>query len=176
MIWSSQSLPKVKKFLWQCSVEAAIPTKRSLRLKKCYDSPLCPICLEEVETIEHMLLLCPWAMEVWSLCPLDIHIRRERIYRIEQWMLETLDACRGEEVEAQNCGTIFSFLCWNIWKARNAWVFENILPCLSSIVSKSLMNAIEFLANSASLLKSLVHRFQYDPPMFGWLLVQGQSR
>ena len=58
-LWKSDVTTKVKFFLWACNSEA-IPTKRALWARKCNPSPLCPVCDVEVETIEHMLVLCLW--------------------------------------------------------------------------------------------------------------------
>ncbi|XP_039161023.1 uncharacterized protein LOC120289747 [Eucalyptus grandis] len=67
-IWQSNSLPKVKHFLWN-ACHNAIPTMENLYRRKIVPDPLCPICKKEAETVEHTLLLCSWMTRIWKAAP-----------------------------------------------------------------------------------------------------------
>ena len=82
-LWNVRVLPKVKKFLWQCNNVEALPVKWALWKRKCLASSVCSICGLDVETIEHLLVLCPWVKEVWRNYPLKIQYNRAIIGCIE---------------------------------------------------------------------------------------------
>ncbi|VVA36161.1 PREDICTED: reverse mRNAase, partial [Prunus dulcis] len=63
IIWESKTLPKVKQFLWR-AVSNILPSFLNLHKRRLSSSHLCPICLESPESIEHMLVLCPWTAYV----------------------------------------------------------------------------------------------------------------
>lgn len=68
-IWQSNTLPRVKQFLWN-ACQNAIPTVENLHRRRIVHDPLCPICKKEAETTEHALLLCPWTIQLWRASPL----------------------------------------------------------------------------------------------------------
>lgn len=79
-IWHSDTLPKVKQFLWNIS-QNALPTMDNLHRRKIVPDPLCPICKHEAETIEHTLLLCPWTAQIWTASPLVEYMARpQQVY------------------------------------------------------------------------------------------------
>lgn len=88
-----------------------------------------------------MLLLCPWVAEVWASSPLKIEIAKRKISRIEIWMYSTLASIRGSDLHQVQASSLFGFICWNIWKAGNSWVFVfvGIVPSLLVVISKSIL-------------------------------------
>lgn len=56
-IWNMRIPPNLKHFWWQaCSNFLA--TKENLHKRKCNPSPMCPICCQEIESVEHLLFRC----------------------------------------------------------------------------------------------------------------------
>lgn len=74
-LWKSNTIPRVKQFLWN-ACQNAIPTVENLHRRRIVPDPLCPVCKKEAETIEHTLLLCPWTVKLWRETPLHIQISR----------------------------------------------------------------------------------------------------
>lgn len=60
LIWHSNTLPKIKTFLWK-AVSNFVPTMMALFRRKITRTPLCPLCNLAPETIEHLLFFCKWA-------------------------------------------------------------------------------------------------------------------
>ncbi|KAM2242202.1 hypothetical protein ACFX1S_009188 [Malus domestica] len=56
-VWSYDVPPKMRNFLWR-AIRDACATNFNLYQHRCATSPLCPICAEGDETVEHILLLC----------------------------------------------------------------------------------------------------------------------
>ncbi|KAM2968006.1 hypothetical protein FF1_028196 [Malus domestica] len=50
-------------------------------------SPLCPLCLEFKESVEHSILLCPWTKAVWFATPLNYQIDIQAITNFDQWFV-----------------------------------------------------------------------------------------
>ncbi|XP_015946638.1 uncharacterized protein LOC107471660 [Arachis duranensis] len=63
-IWKLRVSQKIRTFLWRAS-HNILPVFGNLFNKRVTNTPLCPICLQEPETIEHALLLCPWTRAAW---------------------------------------------------------------------------------------------------------------
>ncbi|BBH05613.1 Tetratricopeptide repeat-like superfamily protein, partial [Prunus dulcis] len=53
-------------------------------------SPLCPICGEFPESVEHLFLLCNWVQPVWFGGPLNYRINRQSITSMSEWMMQIL--------------------------------------------------------------------------------------
>ena len=155
LIWNIKSLPKVKMFLWQCNFKA-LPVKWHLWRRKCCASSCCPVCGLEPETIEHMLLLCPWTSLVWKNCPLRIVIKRSSISRIEDWMFSMLSSLRGSVIDNLDASSLFSFICWSIWKARNHCLFEEHHLDSNLVIFNAISSSLEFQASALYFAKSLV--------------------
>ena len=75
------SFPQNKSFMWKVT-NVSLPTKWYLWRRKLHKTPTCPICGEEDETSEH-LLIYPWVQKMWELSPLNIKIDRYDASRIE---------------------------------------------------------------------------------------------
>lgn len=58
-IWNIAVPPKIQQFLWRIGA-GAVATKDALYRRACAKDPMCPLCMEEKETMEHLLFLCPW--------------------------------------------------------------------------------------------------------------------
>ncbi|GJR85946.1 reverse transcriptase [Tanacetum coccineum] len=76
-LWKIRAQPKVKLFRWKVITNSAA-TMENLFNRICSPSPLCVICNEHVESIEHLLFECAWTRPVWFGSPLSF--RNKFIY------------------------------------------------------------------------------------------------
>lgn len=58
-LWNLNIPLKLRHFLWRVC-HHLLATKVGLHKRKCGSSPICPICLSDAETVEHLLFDCPW--------------------------------------------------------------------------------------------------------------------
>jgi len=65
-IWNINTMPKIKVFLWQL-YHNALPIRRTLLRRGCNIDPLCPLCEDEVESIDHLFKGCSATPRVWEL-------------------------------------------------------------------------------------------------------------
>lgn len=55
--------------------------------KKVVKSPMCPICKSFLESVEHVLFLCPWVKLVWFGIPLNYKIDLAVVTTLDVWLL-----------------------------------------------------------------------------------------
>lgn len=110
----------MKQFLWR-ACRNAIATKEALFKRRCGSSSVCPLCGLCDETVEHAILLCEWAKNVWFCCPLALRIDPVMISSFHSWCEEWMGKVfKGDEL----AGCMFAYGCWLIWKGRYEAVFE----------------------------------------------------
>lgn len=63
-IWAFPSLPKIDFFCWTLAHKNII-TRDILRKCGMEGPSRCPLCVSEEESANHLLLLCPFARDVW---------------------------------------------------------------------------------------------------------------
>ncbi|KAM1493822.1 hypothetical protein TB1_024908 [Malus domestica] len=112
-IWKLQVPPKVKIFMWIC-IRGAIATRENLFRIRCADNPCCPICLDHSESVEHLLLLCPWVQPVWFGGPFCI--------RINGASIPPLMVIESDSKQVISCLHDSSMSCtWEIIPIQNRW-------------------------------------------------------
>lgn len=118
-LWNLQVPPTLKHFVWKVC-NNILPTKVSLFAKKIVQTPLCPCCHKEVETIVLILRNCPSWIAVWQECP-------RRIQKLE---MDPTDGRSLVEGWMQKLGgDDFSFaiaVARQLWLRRNALIFEHL--------------------------------------------------
>ncbi|OMP07076.1 hypothetical protein COLO4_07649 [Corchorus olitorius] len=97
-IWKIRAPSKIKVFLWRVC-KKALATNEELWKRKCRPVPLCDICGEEIESVEHLLLLCDWTKRVWWQGCFGLKICKERVRTIDQWLLEVFQEISGNSKE-----------------------------------------------------------------------------
>ncbi|XP_058211569.1 uncharacterized protein LOC131323741 [Rhododendron vialii] len=102
-------------------------SKENLYMKKCAHSPLCPICENEIESIEHILFKCPWTKAVWFGCGLTFWINEQSTVTMDKWVEDILCGSMANEAGTEVVGLVFQ-VCWSIRKAHNDCVFNGNLP------------------------------------------------
>lgn len=117
-IWKSGALGKHKFFAWLL-IKDRLSTRNILKIKNMFlDDYSCVLCVNgPEETSLHLFLECPFSSACWhsigvnwnlSLPPLDMVIQARTDF--------------GSHIFRE----IFITACWNIWKARNGIIFDNI--------------------------------------------------
>ncbi|XP_020969282.1 uncharacterized protein LOC110267813 [Arachis ipaensis] len=123
-IWRLPVPEKVKMFLWK-AVHGILPVNANLYQRKSALTPKCSICHEQDETIEHVLLLCPWTRAVWFGSSIQIVPTAYDVKSFEEWLINTIDKIKklaGSEQDKVLCK--LGCVCWCIWKTRNQHIFQ----------------------------------------------------
>ncbi|CAL9028853.1 unnamed protein product [Prunus brigantina] len=141
LIWGSQMVPKLMNFWWRL-VRGCLPTRDALFRRHLGTSPLCPICGEFLESVEHLFLLCNWVQPVWFGGPLNYRINRQSITSMSDWMMQILKILQGSGYDRKWLISQIVYTCWSIWKSRCSAVFDDIRVCPrhTLLVAQNLIN------------------------------------
>ncbi|OMO52105.1 reverse transcriptase [Corchorus capsularis] len=120
-LWNLKVAPKVKNFLWR-SCRNIVPTKENLVKRHCSLFSQCDRCGAEVESLEHILFFCPFAQAVWRASHFSYSPRSEGFVSFLKWWEESANTIVS--FGSLNVVELIRYLCWNVWKARNSFVFE----------------------------------------------------
>ncbi|GKC63932.1 RNA-directed DNA polymerase, eukaryota, reverse transcriptase zinc-binding domain protein [Tanacetum coccineum] len=129
----NRSIPiKINVFLWRLSLNK-LATRVNLDRKGIdVDSTLCPLCMEDVETVNHIFFSCNMAMVLWGLFAswweLDIPV----CANVEDWFgwIDSLHRSNRIKSIIEGAG---STLLWCIWKFRNELIFSSQPPKKSTL-------------------------------------------
>jgi hypothetical protein len=122
-VWENHAPPRVRFFAWLLS-RSRIPSRSSLLRKNILTAAEagCPMCNAPLETANHIFFECAFAILFWSAVgfsyPGDADVRRLYDYGAP--------AC----VPTETAPTFMLLCLWNLWKHRNAAVFQGQRPCL----------------------------------------------
>ncbi|KAG2320528.1 hypothetical protein Bca52824_013741 [Brassica carinata] len=131
-IWNIKTSPKVKDFLWRVA-RRAIPVSSNLE-RRGFPSFNCKKYGVHEDDL-HVFLTCPLAEEAWSLLP------------TVQRPLSSIATATELIKQGKNFvplpptglnATLWPWVIWNLWKARNKLVFENRVFTAQEIVLKSI--------------------------------------
>ncbi|XP_043698530.1 uncharacterized protein LOC122649300 [Telopea speciosissima] len=121
-IWNCHTLTKVRSFLWRaCST--SIATGEGLLKQNIKIDPTCPRC-GALETVDHLLLDCPFARSEWFGSMLSfIPPPSPKLHLfIQQWNgLRSYDKKTRKEALG-----LAAFICWALRKARNESLFNGV--------------------------------------------------
>lgn len=65
-VWKIATLPKIKMFLWR-ALSGAIAVTDRLNSRGLNLNPMCQVCKQDRETINHLLFHCSSAEEIWNI-------------------------------------------------------------------------------------------------------------
>ncbi|XP_068338896.1 uncharacterized protein [Pyrus communis] len=85
----------------------------------------CPICHNQDESIEHLLLLCPWVEPLRFGGILNLKIDRDAVSSWVEWVLSFSMEHGGPNHDRVALPSYVAFSCWHIWKARFKFLYNN---------------------------------------------------
>nr|XP_027109144.1 uncharacterized protein LOC113729013 [Coffea arabica] len=120
--WRLNIKHKIKHFIWKC-IKRALPIREAMRKRTGVGDPICSTCGKAQETIEHMLLNCPHALEVWKSAPIQWDRANDQRGDFKRWWLRITEA-RTRQEGKDHIGLTANIL-WQVWKDRNKKEYEN---------------------------------------------------
>ena len=125
-IWKSKAPLKCKIFAWLAIQYRLWTSDRRARHNLQAQTSPCFVCLQEEDTVDHLLLHCVYAREVWFRCAQELGVSLPTpsgLDRLEPWWHASRMSFRMEDRKKHD--TLFILVCWSLWKHRNAWAFNN---------------------------------------------------
>lgn len=118
-LWRINIPPKIKMFWWKV-FHNGVPVLENLVKRGSGGCNICMVCGEESESVDHMLVRCRVAKEVWSLALND----NNASINCTNTSTDLYSYCL-QRVSKDPQDTVLFFLGWRIWKMRNKLVYEN---------------------------------------------------
>ncbi len=125
-VWKSKVPLRVKLFLW-LAAKNRILTADNLAKRGWIGPSICVLCGDNQENLHHLLLDCRYTKALWdgllhrqTACPGPLHSITG--YFISRWRL-LRSSMSGHQRDSFDTG--FAATCWEIWKERNARLFNN---------------------------------------------------
>jgi hypothetical protein len=154
-VWKSWALGKCKFFIWLVEHNRCGTADR-LR-KRGLDRPEhCPLCDQEAETINHLLVKCVFAKQIWfdflssvgqqELCP-----AHEDSFK--SWWKTS--SSQTSDLLRKGFNSLVILGVWTIWKHRNRSVFDGCNPSLVTTLRVAREEAVLWSLTGAKALSFL---------------------
>lgn len=134
-LWKIKIPLKIKMFWWKV-LHNGLPVFENLIKRGCGSCNICMVCGEEPESVDHMLIQCRVAKEVWSLACND----NNALINCASTFTDLYSNCLQRALKDPH-DTISFFLGWRIWKMRNRLVFENKRDHIIQIINAAYVDA-----------------------------------
>lgn len=125
LVWGTRVPSNIAVFIWKMVLNR-LPSRVNLRKRKVIttvNNSCCPICLQEEESLNHLLITCPVAAEVWVRC-----------YRWLGWVTVLPPECNSHLLQhyctalnlKQNflLKVVWFAIAWTLWMHRNQVIFN----------------------------------------------------
>lgn len=118
LIWNSELPPKGKFFFWLLHLDR-LPTRARLHYRHISDSDVCPFC-SSTESQEHQFLHCLRIIKFWNSIGAPKVTSSSSLHDI--WEVPSVWELQPSPLRS----LILIAVLWNVWKARNALIFQNV--------------------------------------------------
>ncbi|XP_020883429.1 uncharacterized protein LOC110229035 [Arabidopsis lyrata subsp. lyrata] len=149
-IWQLKVIPKIKNFLWKAS-NGALSLGSNLAKRGLMTSLCCKRCGEREDEL-HLFLHCPYTQRVWSAAPLYHHFLAGTFPNFQALLTKALLSVALPPLGLY-ATPMAPWIMWNLWKARNLLIFEDIAFSEQDIILKSLKEANEWQSAQLALPK-----------------------
>jgi hypothetical protein len=126
-IWCSWAPLRCKLFAWLALQARIWASERRHRHGLQDDVAACFTCLQEKDEINHIVLGCVFARQVWHGCfnRLGVEIEMlETTDSLHSWWLVARQRIPGQD--RRGFDTLAILVCWRLWKQRNVRCFQEL--------------------------------------------------
>jgi hypothetical protein len=123
-------------FVWTMA-HRGILTGENLRRRGWEGPHRCPLCLQEEETTDHLLLSCVYSKEVWQLAlGFTFELPQEANILLQNWN----SFCPFQTTKKGQISTLWrtlpKFILWKIWLERNNRIFRETKNSPAQVATK----------------------------------------
>ncbi|XP_056864246.1 uncharacterized protein LOC130511334 [Raphanus sativus] len=121
-IWKLKCPRKIKHFLWS-AVSGYVASASKLKERHCGNDAVCQRCGTEQETINHIIFECPPAVQCWALSSIPSSpgiFPCSSIYTNMDTLIQLVANTSMQDTQV----SMFPWLIWYLWKARNEKCFN----------------------------------------------------
>lgn len=121
-MWKLKVKEKIKHFIQNC-VNGALPVRAHIFSRTKKGHPFCKGCGEHAETVEHAMITCARAQEVWKMAPIQWEGVAEQAGSFKHWWWNVMDA--SSRTRGQDHLSLTANILLQLWKARNDREFND---------------------------------------------------
>lgn len=165
---------KIQHFLWRC-INNSLPVLQNINTRGVHCSTICHNCGEAVETVEHVMLECPFARTVWRISPVRWDGIQEGDLFFKQWWLDLIKARNGHCLQERM--EMSAFIFWHLWKARNDWHFNRVGSDPKVLIDRAVLEWSEFqevvISKESRLVSTRIqqHQDEWSKPNAGYVRI-----
>lgn len=142
-LWKTKTSPKLRHFLWRV-LSGALAVKAQLRTRGIPLDTMCSVCHQGPETVCHMLFHCSAAKDVWKAA--NFPIPPSGWSQTSVFLnIHYLIMCTQKQSIGVSVRLAFPWILWHIWKTRNKFYFEQVIPVAREIATSALTEAVVWL-------------------------------
>lgn len=134
-IWKTWSPPKCRFFLWLVGHDRCWTSDRLAR-RGLPHSESCPLCDQEEETINHLLVGCVFARQFWFLvlqeAGLQVLAPQPEDSSLDDWWEQAANQCTPSLRKGLNSFIVLG--AWTLWNHRNRCVFDGVAPSINEAI------------------------------------------
>jgi hypothetical protein len=158
-VWKAWAPSNCKVFIWLAIKNRVWTTDRLA--KRGLPHPIaCPLCDQSDETIQHILISCVFAREVWTsilskfgLLPIAPLLD---CTHFSNWWSQSIKSV-GKDMR-KGLNSLIILVAWQVWNHRNSCVFEGSRPCVQNVVLAVVEEGRTWCLARASALQDLLPR------------------
>lgn len=161
-IWKLDTLPKIISYFWLCMHNSA-PIREILAGRGIKCSPICLICKNQSESLDHLLRDCVFARQFWEKIRTPHVIPPLHTQSLGDWLHVN---CHSKVPWS----VIFPFAIWNLWTHQNRVVFDNA-PLNINLHGLCLSQVVEFFYSAGKMRKinqRVLMQVKWSKPPEGW--------
>jgi hypothetical protein len=128
-IWKSWAPPKCRLFMWLAAHKRCWTSNRLARRGLPHPEH-CPLCDQEDETLDHLLVSCVFTRQFWYTVLRQVGLQslapQQTDLVFDEWWEKTDMAVSG--ITKRRLNSLIILGAWTIWNNRNKCVFDGINP------------------------------------------------
>jgi hypothetical protein len=133
-VWKSRAPPNCKVFMWLL-VRTRCWTADRLSRRGLPHPASCPFCDQGDESLDHLLMGCVLAREVWAVF-LRLWGKLHWMPQPDSTLVHWLQDKKGGPGGDRDLWTAVVLVCWTLWRHRNDVVFEGLAPSRAVVIHR----------------------------------------
>ncbi|XP_026379656.1 uncharacterized protein LOC113274493 [Papaver somniferum] len=172
-LWKVKLPHKVKLFAWKC-IRDIVPTRDKLSKYKPNIELHCSLCNHPNESVNYMLLECPYARSVWLSLNTNVGNIMFQHGSLKNWVISWFSAGNnlifGSGITRKEINELLMVAVWTIWKDRCSKVFQNINP--NNMLSLENIHGLTALVNNnITVSNNSLQVLRWKPPDSGYIKI-----
>lgn len=148
LLWIPAAPSNICAFTWKVLLNR-IPTRMNLLRRHIMPSSEvanCPVCLEAEESVDHLFILCPYAVKVWTLCYCWLGLQ-----------LTLPEICRKHLLQHEFPGfnsfqngvyrVLWMAVIWSLWIHRNHIIFRDTRSREEEVLEAALLRTWHWISS-----------------------------